>query len=166
MYSASDEVIVGSSVPDVEGIVGMSFYYKKLSASFSFRYSLGKETMASALYDKVENITEDNIGRNQDKRALYDRWKKPGDKAKFKAIDDYSSTPMSSRFVVTENTFSGESISIGYDMDAAWLRVAGIQGMNFRVYMNDIFRISSFKEERGLDYPFARSVSFSLGVRF
>ena len=100
------------------------------------------------------------------KRALYDRWKKPGDKAKFKAIDDYSSTPMSSRFVVTENTFSGESISIGYDMDAAWLRVAGIQGMNFRVYMNDIFRISSFKEERGLDYPFARSVSFSLGVRF
>lgn len=166
LYSASDEVIVGSSVPDVEGIVGMSFYYKKLSASFSFRYSLGKETMASALYDKVENITEDNIGRNQDKRALYDRWKKPGDKAKFKAIDDYSSTPMSSRFVVTENTFSGESISIGYDMDAAWLRVAGIQGMNFRVYMNDIFRISSFKEERGLDYPFARSVSFSLGVRF
>lgn len=66
----------------------------------------------------------------------------------------------------TGNTFSGESISIGYDMDAAWLRVAGIQGMNFRVYMNDIFRISSFKEERGLDYPFARSLSFSLGVRF
>ena len=166
LYSASDEVIVGSSVPDVEGIVGMSFYYKKLSASFSFRYQLGGETMASALYDKVENITQDNIGRNQDKRALYDRWKKPGDKSKFKAIDNYASTPMSSRFVVTENTFSGESISIGYDMDAAWLRVAGIQGMNFRVYMNDIFRISSFKEERGLDYPFARSVSFSLGVRF
>ena len=166
LYSASDEVIVGSSVPDVEGIVGMSFYYKKLSASFSFRYQLGGETMASALYDKVENITQDNIGRNQDKRALYDRWKKPGDKSKFKAIDNYASTPMSSRFVVTENTFSGESISIGYDMDAAWLRVAGIQGMNFRVYMNDIFRISSFKEERGLDYPFARSLSFSLGVRF
>ena len=122
--------------------------------------------MASALYDKVENITQDNIGRNQDKRALYDRWKKPGDKSKFKASDNYASTPMSSRFVVTENTFSGESISIGYDMDAAWLRVAGIQGMNFRVYMNDIFRISSFKEERGLDYPFARSLSFSLGVRF
>ena len=73
---------------------------------------------------------------------------------------------MSSRFVVTENTFSGESISIGYDMDAAWLRVAGIQGMNFRVYMNDIFRISSFKEERGLDYPFARTMNFSLNLTF
>ncbi|WP_233556894.1 SusC/RagA family TonB-linked outer membrane protein [Odoribacter sp. AF15-53] len=166
LYSASDEVIVGSSVPDVEGIVGMSFYYKKLSASFNFRYRLGGETKASALYEKVENISQDNIARNQDKRALHDRWKKPGEKSKFKAIDDYSSTPLSSRFVVTENTFSGESISIGYDMDALWLQGAGIEGMNFRVYMNDIFRISSFKEERGLDYPFARSVSFSLGVRF
>ncbi len=165
-YSASDEVVVGSSVPDVEGIIGMSLYYKKLSASVNFRYRLGGETKASALHEKVENINEDNISKNQDRRALYDRWKNPGDKAKFKAIDDYSSTPLSSRFVVTENTFSGESISIGYDLDASWLRGAGIEGMNVRFYMNDIFRISSFKEERGLDYPFARSLSFSLGVRF
>ena len=127
---------------------------------------MGGQIFLSTLYEKVENISVDDAYYNQDKRALYDRWKKPGDKSKFKAIDNYASTPMSSRFVVTENTFSGESISIGYDMDAAWLRVAGIQGMNFRVYMNDIFRISSFKEERGLDYPFARSLSFSLGVRF
>ena len=159
VYSASDEVVVGSSVPDVEGIIGMSFYYKKFSASVNFRYRLGGETKASALHEKVENI-------DQDKRALYDRWKKPGDKAKFKAVDDYSSTPLSSRFVVTENTFSGESISIGYELNASWLRGAGIEGMNVRFYMNDIFRISSFKEERGLDYPFARSLSFSLGVRF
>ena len=122
--------------------------------------------MASALYDNVENITQDYIGRNQDKRALYDRWKKPGDKSKFKAIDNYASTPMPSRFVGTENTFSGESFSFGFDMDAAWLRVAGIQGMNFRVYMNDIFRVSTVKNERGLSYPIARSVSISLGVTF
>ena len=166
LYSASDEVVVGSSVPDVEGIIGMSFYYKKLSASVNFRYRLGGETKASALHEKVENIDLNSIVKNQDKRALYDRWKKPGDKAKFKAIDDYSSTPLSSRFVVTENTFSGESVSIGYDLDPTWLRGAGIEGLNVRFYMNDIFRISSFKEERGLDYPFARSLSFSLGVRF
>ena len=166
VYSASDEVVVGSSVPDVEGIIGMSFYYKKFSASVNFRYRLGGETKASALHEKVENIDLNSIVKNQDKRALYDRWKKPGDKAKFKAVDDYSSTPLSSRFVVTENTFSGESISIGYELNASWLRGAGIEGMNVRFYMNDIFRISSFKEERGLDYPFARSLSFSLGVRF
>ena len=121
---------------------------------------------ASALHEKVENIDLNSIVKNQDKRALYDRWKKPGDKAKFKAVDDYSSTPLSSRFVVTENTFSGESISIGYELNASWLRGAGIEGMNVRFYMNDIFRISTVKNERGIDYPFARSVSMSLGLRF
>lgn len=40
------------------------------------------------------------------------------------------------------------------------------QGISFRLYMNDIFRISSFKEERGTDYPFSKSVSLSVGVRF
>ena len=38
--------------------------------------------------------------------------------------------------------------------------------MTIRVYMNDIFRLSTVKEERGLDYPFARTVAFSLGIRF
>ena len=52
---------MGSSVPDVEGIIGMSLYYKKLSASVNFRYRLGGETKASALHEKVENINEDNI---------------------------------------------------------------------------------------------------------
>lgn len=165
-YSASDEVVVGCSVPDVEGVVGTSFYYKGLSASFNFRYRLGGQTTASALYKKVENISDDQLKYNQDKRALYDRWSKPGDQAKFKSIKDQSSTPMSSRFIVTENTFSGESISVGYETTATYLRYAGIQGLTLRAYMNDIFRISSFKEERGLDYPFARSVTFSVGIRF
>ena len=118
------------------------------------------------MYRKVENIDEDQLKFNQDKRALYDRWKQPGDKAKFKSISDKTSTPMSSRFVVTENTFSGEAISVGYETTATWLRYAGIQGLNLRAYMNDIFRISSFKEERGIEYPFARTVTFSLGLRF
>ena len=91
---------------------------------------------------------------NQDKRALYDRWQKPGDKAKFKSIKDNSATPMSSRFVRTENTFSGESIYIGYEYSGAWIKKIGAEGVTFRAYMNDIFRVSSFKEERGTDYPF------------
>lgn len=122
--------------------------------------------MASALYDKVENISSDMVFRNQDKRALYDRWQNPGDKAKFKAIQDQTSTPMSSRFIVTENTFSGESISLGYETTGDWLRYIGADGLTVRAYMNEIFRISSFKEERGIEYPFARSVTFSLSLRF
>ena len=73
---------------------------------------------------------------------------------------------MSSRFVRTENTFSGESIYIGYEYSGAWIKKIGAEGVTFRAYMNDIFRLSSFKEERGTDYPFARTVSFSLSLRF
>ncbi len=167
IYSADDEVVVGSSRPDVEGIVGTSFYWKGFSAAVNFRYRLGGEVMASALYNKVENISDAMVYRNQDKRALYDRWQKPGDHAKFKGIqENNSTTPMSSRFVMTENTFSGESISLGYETNAAWLKYVGASGLTFRAYMNEIFRISSFKEERGIEYPFARSVTFSLSLRF
>ena len=119
-----------------------------------------------AFIEKVENIDREGINYNQDKRALHNRWQKPADKAKFKSIKDNSSTPMSSRFVRTENTFSGESISVGYESSAAWIRKIGAEGVTFRAYMNDIFRVSSFKEERGTDYPFARTVSFSLSLRF
>jgi len=157
---------VGCSRPDVEGVIGSSFYYKGFSASVNFRYRLGGEVMASALYSKVENLSKEQIYYNQDKRALYDRWQKPGDKAKFKSIKDNSATPMSSRFVRTENTFSGESIYIGYEYSGAWIKKIGAEGVTFRAYMNDIFRVSSFKEERGTDYPFARTVSFSLSLRF
>ena len=107
VYSTDDEIIVGSSRPDVEGVIGSTFYYKGLSVSMSLRYRLGGQVMASALYSKVENIGRQQIYYNQDRRALHDRWQKPGDKAKFKSIKETSSTPMSSRFVRTENTLAG-----------------------------------------------------------
>lgn len=166
VYSTDDEIVVGSSRPDVEGVIGSTFYYKGLSVSMSLRYRLGGQVMASALYSKVENISRQQIYYNQDRRALHDRWQKPGDKAKFKSIKETSSTPMSSRFVRTENTLAGESISIGYESNAKWVRYIGAEGITFRAYMNDIFRLSSFKEERGIDYPFARTISFSLNLRF
>ena len=120
----------------------------------------------STLYEKVENITDSEIRYNQDKRALYDRWQQPGDVAKYKGISLTESTPMSSRFIADENTLSGESISISYETQAKWLRRIGASSMTFSGYMNDIFYSSSVTNERGLDYPYARSISFSLGLRF
>ena len=106
------------------------------------------------------------ITSNYQNRHVADRWQKPGDKAQFKNIANSTSTPMSSRFVADENTLSCESVSIGYETQARWLRHFGASSMTIRGYMNDIFRISTVKNERGLDYPFARSVAFSLGIRF
>lgn len=121
VYSTDDEIVVGSSRPDVEGVIGSTFYYKGLSVSMSLRYRLGGQVMASALYSKVENIGRQQIYYNQDRRALHDRWQKPGDKAKFKSIKETSSTPMSSRFVRTENTLAGECFSYFGSAARRWI---------------------------------------------
>lgn len=165
-YNASDEVKVGSTAPDLEGIVGLTFYYRQFSASVNCRYQAGGQVFASALYNKVENLSEQQLYYNVDRRALYDRWQKPGDNAKFKAIDNLDSTPMSSRFVLDDNVFSFESISIGYDTAAKWLQKIKVQGASIRLYANNIWRISSVKEERGIEYPFSNSVSLSISLRF
>ena len=138
-YNVEDEVVVGNSDPKLEGVVGMSFYYKGFSASANFRYRLGGQIFMETLYNKVENISFSDVHYNQDKRALYDRWKEPGDNAKFRAISTTADTPMSSRFVADNNVFSGESISVGYESQGKWLKSVGASSLTVRAYMNDIF---------------------------
>ena len=165
-YNADDEVKVGSTAPDLEGVIGISFYWKQFSAMVNCRYEYGGQVFASALYNKVENLSEQQLYYNVDRRALYDRWQKPGDNARFKAIDNLDTTPMSSRFVLDENILSLESISIGYDSSARWLQKIKVQGASIRLYANNLFRLSSVKEERGIEYPYANSITMSVSLRF
>ncbi|SMC52219.1 SusC/RagA family TonB-linked outer membrane protein [Pedobacter africanus] len=167
VYNFQDEVIVGNSDPDLEGVVGTNFFYKGFTASINLRYRIGGQAFLQTLYEKVENISTTGVALNQDRRALYDRWKQPGDNARFKAISRTEATPISSRFVADNNMLVGEAFSIGYENSTApWLKHIRASSITFRAYMNDIFYISTIKNERGIDYPFARSVSFSAAVRF
>lgn len=165
-YSFNDEVVVGNSLPDVEGIIGSSFYYKGFSFSFYLRYRLGGQLFNESLYNKVENISLEGLKYNQDKRALYDRWQKAGDNARFKSIENSEDTPMSSRFVMNENTLSGESFQVGYEFTGNSIKRAGLSALGIQAYATNIFRISSVKDERGIEYPFARSMSLSLSLTF
>ena len=103
---------------------------------------------------------------NQDKRAFYDRWKNPGDRAKYKAINLTGSTQMSSRFVEDDNTLTLESFRVGYEFDSAAIAKFGLKALRVNAYMNDVFKISSIKTERGTEYPFARSFSLSVSASF
>lgn len=165
-YNFDDEVVVGNTLPDVEGVIGSSLFYKGFSFSFYLRYRLGGQIFNEALYNKVENISLEGLKYNQDKRALYDRWQQAGDIARFKSIADSENTPMSSRFVMDENTLSGESFQIGYEFTGNYIKRAGLSALAIQAYATDVFRISSVKSERGIEYPFARSVSFSLSLTF
>ena len=162
-----DAVEYADTNPDMQGSFNTSFTYKGFSFGAAFTYRIGGYTQLNALLSKVENINDNALKYNQDRRALHDRWKQPGDRTKFKRIDDTSNTPMSSRFVEKENTLQCSSINVGYRTTTApFLKYIGATSLNVTAYMNDIFRLSTIKEERGLDYPFQRSVTLSFGIGF
>ncbi|UMB52499.1 hypothetical protein MKD41_09105 [Lutibacter sp. A64] len=166
-YDYDDEAVVGSTRADIEGVFNTFFNYKGFNLGLNIRYRIGGQAFNTALYEKVENISTADITLNQDKRALYDRWQEPGDISQFKSISITSTTPISSRFVQDENVLIGESISIGYRADSKpWLDALGLKNIRFTAYMSDIFRNSSIKVERGIQYPFARSISFSINTSF
>lgn len=166
-WDANEEVLYGDATPDVQGSINSSLTWKDFSFGASFAYRMGAEVQLSTLLNKVENISSDALKYNQDVRAFTDRWQKPGDVAKFKRIDDQSRTNMSSRFIATEHTLQCSSLNVGYRTTRAkFLKTIGATSFNVTAYMNDIFRLSTVKEERGLDYPFQRSVSMSFGIGF
>ena len=74
---------------------------------------------------------------------------------------------MSDRFIQNENSLIGESFNIGYEFSKQkWMKTVGMSSLAFRANMNDIFRVSTVKAERGIDYPFARTISLSISASF
>jgi TonB-linked SusC/RagA family outer membrane protein len=166
-FNIDDRVNLADRNPKIRGIIGLSFKYKKLTANINLRYSLGGYNFNSTLFNKVENIRVDNVIYNQDKRALYDRWQQPGDISQFKGISLTTTTPMSSRFIQRDNYLSGESSRISWDFtNNIWFKYLGLQDLRLNVSMSELFRISTIKQERGIDYPFERSVSIGVSARF
>ena len=162
-YSTDDIVKVGNSRPKIEGAINTTFTYKNLSLNSTLRYRIGGYVFNSALYNKVENVGY--LRENLDKRALYDRWKKPGDVAQFTNIKSTAAN-LTSRFVQEDNHLIGESFSLSWRTDAKWLRELKLQSLSITMYTNDIFRLEKIKTERGIDYPYARTASLSINVSF
>ena len=157
-FSYDNEVICGNTRPKIEGVIGTSLNYKGFSVSMNFRYQTGASVFNEALFNKVENISVSGLNKNQDKRALYERWQNPGDKVRFKDIANAASTPMSSRFIQKENVLSMESVYVGYEFYEGWIKKIGLSNLKIQASMRDVFRASTIKSERGTFYPFARSL--------
>ena len=165
-YDVNDEVVVGDTQPRIEGLLGTSLYFKGLSVGCYLRYRWGGQVFNASLFQKVENIGTQEIYNNQDKRALYDRWSENNREAYFKGISLVQRTEKSSRFVMDDNSLVGESFNIGYEFPDRLIRKARIGALNVQLNMTDIFRATSVRVERGIDYPFARTVTMSLGITF
>jgi hypothetical protein len=164
VWDAKDKVACGVEEPKIYGTLNTTFRYKGVFLSAYFTYRAGGQIYNSTLASKVENVYPFN---NLDKRALYERWKTPGDIAKYKSVTDLSTTNATTRFVMDENSFRFQTITLGYDLPAEWTKKhLSIPYISVRGYLEDVLYLSTIKRERGLDYPFSRKFSISLTVRF
>ncbi|TCR08538.1 TonB-linked SusC/RagA family outer membrane protein [Sphingobacterium sp. JUb20] len=170
-FDLANERLVGSSRPVTQGSINTQVRYKLFTFSVYCRYVVGESKMNNALFNKIENITS-TINDNQDRRALYERWSVPGDDA---AYLGFTNLPLglSDRFLLKENAFYFESISLNYDFNALLQHAKldkklGIKRLDFGLNLNDLFKfqLSNVRLERGLDYPFARNISFNLRASF
>ena len=85
----------------------------------------------------------------------------------YKDIKNTQETQMSSRFVQKENTLECQSIQIKYDFLQPWVKKhLGTQYLSLSFNTDNLFRVSSIKQERGIAYPFSRRFTFSLSATF
>ncbi|GAA4311886.1 TonB-dependent receptor [Mucilaginibacter gynuensis] len=163
VYDIKDTQPVGDATPKVAGNFGGNITYKQFQLSFSLYYRLGGQMYNQTLVDRVENA---NPRFNVDRRALDEKWKKPGDVTFYKNIADQGVTFASSRFVQKENLVELQSVNFSYDLKKDVAKKIGLQSLRPSITLNDVFRTSSIEIERGINYPFARNVTFSLLASF
>ncbi|MDR1274143.1 MAG: TonB-dependent receptor, partial [Odoribacteraceae bacterium] len=163
-WEASEKVPCGVNEPLAWGTFSSRFRYRGLSLNVVFGYRTGGYSYNQTLVDKVEN---NDPWRNGDRRQFTDRWQKPGDRAYFKSVRNTSYTYASSRFVMKENTLECRTVNIDYEFNPAWLaKHLSFDHLSAGIYAEDLFRVSTIKQERGLYYPFARKFSLAIAARF
>lgn len=162
-WNAQDQVPVGINEPTLQGYFGVNLRYKAWEIGTHLNYSFGADKYNYTLHQKIENV---NYMTNNDRRALTERWQKPGDVALYKAITDNSATKATSRFVQKEARMSMTSLRLAYTLPTSVLRKSGMSMLRLSVTANELFYLSTIKQERGLSYPFTRSVTFNAQVNF
>ena len=162
-WSSDDQVPVGCKEAILEGYIGFNLKYKAWDLGTTFNYSTGADMYNYTLHEKIEGV---NTMYNNDRRALTERWKKPGDVARYKSIKDTSPTRSTSRFVQKEHRISLTSLRLSYTLPTEKLNQKFISMLRLSATMNDLFYVSSIKQERGLSYPFARTINFSAQINF
>lgn len=170
-WDPQDKVPCGVNEPKIWGNIRTMFRWKNITLNAIMSYRVGGYIYNQTLVDKVENISlssdVNNPWGNLDKRALYDRWQKPGDRASFKNIRDFGTTYASSRFVMKENALNLNSLNLNYEFSKEWLnKKLKMDYLSIGLYAEDVFYLSTIKQERGLSYPFARKFSISISARF
>ena len=100
--------------------------------------------------------------KNADERVFSDRWTQPGNHASYKNIADASVPMQTSRFVAVNNFLDLSSVSLAYDFKPIDLKYFSLKNMRLELLANDLYHFSTIRRERGLSYPYARSIEMTI----
>ncbi len=162
-WNVDDIVPIRDGTPTLEGYFGGSLYFKGFLLNCTFYTRFGGYDYNQTLVDRVENA---DPRFNVDQRAMEHRWKSPGDIALYKDIAEQGSTYVTERFIQKDNVLELNSVYLSYDFNSDLLKKMQLKNLRAAVTMNNVWRTSSVDVERGIDYPFARTFTFSIQTTF
>ena len=178
-WKAENMIACGVKDDKYTGTFGFNGEYKGIGMNVTFRFMGGGERYNQTLVDKVENVS---IRGNVDKRVFSGRWQEVGVPTQYRRIisdtdlmnyyvvhasyvrAEGNYTRATTRFVQKSNELNLSAISVYYDLPRKWLRPFGFERLRLQANMNDVYKWSTIKIERGTSYPFARTLSFSLSA--
>lgn len=158
-YDPRDKVTFGDTSPVATGMVSSYLTYKGFTLTTGLRYQLGAMDYNLTLASRVEGA---DPRKNADERVFSDRWTQPGDHASYKDIADASVPMQTSRFVAVNNFLDLSSVSLAYDFKPIDLKYFSLKNMRLELLANDLYHFSTIRRERGLSYPYARSIEMTI----
>lgn len=162
-YDPADKVYIGDKEPRYTGTFNTNLYYKGFSLYALFSFRMGAWVYNTTRATKVEGS---DPKKNADQRVFDDRWKNPGDHAMYKDIADSSRPQQTDRFAEKENTLSFSSLNISYEFQDKICKKLHLRTLRAGVNFTDLFRLSTVKIERGLDYLYSQGFEFNVNATF
>lgn len=162
-YDPKDKIIVGDMNPKWMGTFQSNILYKNFNLYFILAFEHGAKIYNSTLAQKVEGS---DPRYNADRRVLYERWRKPGDIALYKRIDDKTPPYQTTRLVQDNDFLRLQTLTLTYDLPAKSLESLRLERARIMLTSNDLFRFSTVKMERGTMYPYAQTFSLALNLTF
>lgn len=164
IWDSADRVYVGVQRPKYNGNITTMLRWREITLSASLGYFWGGVSYNNTLAQKVENA---KLGQNVDRRVLTDRWQKPGDVAQFRGLTNFLLINYSSRFVQKERVLSLQNINLSYALrDQPWQNRLGLRSLTLTASTNNLFYLTTVKQERGTSYPFSRRFIFTAALQF
>lgn len=161
-WSSSEQQCLGDYDPKLSGVFGFNVRWRNWTVYTTMSFRCGGQAYNSTLVS-IENVDLEKY--NGDVRVLTDRWIQPGDDATLKSIKDRTHvTRPTSRFVQDDNEMTMSSFSVGYQFDRNLVKRIGLDAARLQFNAENVFTVSSIRQERGTTYPYARSFNISLNV--